>query len=92
MRIIAFVERPQGEVFEKILQDCGGWQPSAPRGAPARDDRVYHPEGEWDIRSASYGHPPEFTYVDMYTFGASFRSSTTPHRPWAARTFDGIDP
>ncbi len=35
MRVIAFIEPPQGAVIEKILRHCGLWQPSTPRAPPA---------------------------------------------------------
>jgi hypothetical protein len=35
MKIIAFIERHQTEVIEKILRHCGLWEESAARGPPA---------------------------------------------------------
>ena len=37
MKVIAFIEPPQGAVIEKILRHCGLWHPSAPRAPPADD-------------------------------------------------------
>jgi len=34
MKVIAFIEPPQGEIIEKILRHCGLWNPSAPRPPP----------------------------------------------------------
>jgi len=34
MRIIAFIERRQTEVIEKILRHCGLWEESPARGPP----------------------------------------------------------
>jgi hypothetical protein len=36
MKVVAFVEPPQGAVVEKILRHCGLlWHPSSPRPPPA---------------------------------------------------------
>ena len=35
MRIIAFIERHQTEVIEKILRHCGLWEERSARGPPA---------------------------------------------------------
>ena len=43
MKVIAFIEPPQGEVIEKILRHCGLWCPSSPRALPAHDDAVHDP-------------------------------------------------
>jgi hypothetical protein len=43
MKVVAFIEPPQGALIEKILRHCGLWQPSAPRGPPV------------DIRSPASG-------------------------------------
>ncbi len=34
MKVIAFIEPPQGALIEKILRHCGLWQPSTPRPPP----------------------------------------------------------
>jgi hypothetical protein len=59
MKVVAFIEPPQGEVIEKILRHCGLWNPSSPRAPPA-DASVHDPD-----------EPRELTYVDMDTFEAS---------------------
>ena len=61
MRIIAFIERRQTEVIEKILRHCGLWQPSAPRPPP-----------EAEKSAADSDEPAELTYVDEATFWATF--------------------
>lgn len=38
MKVVAFIEPPQGAVIEKILRHCGLWQPSAARPPPAHGD------------------------------------------------------
>ncbi len=35
MKVVAFIEPPQGAVIEKILRHCGLWHPSTPRPPPA---------------------------------------------------------
>ena len=62
MKVIAFIEPPQGDVIERILKHCGLWQPSSPRPPPAGDDDS---DGDPD-------EPRELTYVDMDTFWATF--------------------
>ena len=78
MKIVAFLEPPQGDVIEKILRGhrraamVGGlWCPAAPR-APARGDlRVYDPDSDWDRESTSQ-EPRELTFVDEATFWSTF--------------------
>jgi hypothetical protein len=66
MKVVAFIELPQGAVIEKILRHCGLWHPSTPRAPPAAD-WVYDPDGDWDSHSAS----EELTFVDEATFWAT---------------------
>ena len=44
MKVVAFIEPPQGDVIEKILRHCGLWQPSTPRAPPAGDGSVHGPD------------------------------------------------
>ena len=62
MKVIAFIEPPQGAVIEKILRHCNLWQPSTPRAPPAGIGWVHAPDDE----------PPELTYVDIDIFEATF--------------------
>jgi hypothetical protein len=71
MKIVAFLEPPQGDVIEKILRHCGLWSPAAPRAPPAGDLRVHDPDGDWESDSASQ-EPRELTFVDEATFWATF--------------------
>ena len=49
MKVIAFIEPPQGAVIEKILRHCGLWHPSSPRPPPAEATRsVYDPDSDAD--------------------------------------------
>jgi hypothetical protein len=72
MKVIAFIEPPQGAVIENILRHCGLWQPSTPRAPPAGDGWVHDPDREADSQLASSDEPRELTYVDMDTFWATF--------------------
>ena len=40
MKVMAFLEPPQGGVIEAILKPCGLWQASTPRAPPDVDDLV----------------------------------------------------
>ena len=68
MKVIAFIEPPQGDVIEKILRHCGLWCPAAVRGPPAGDGWGHDPEGD----SAASDEPRELTFVDEGTFWATF--------------------
>ncbi len=67
MKVVAFIEPPQGEVIEKILRHCGLWDPSAPRPPPG-ESSVH--DGEVDVDD--YDASGELTYVDEDTFWATF--------------------
>lgn len=56
MRVVAFIEPPQGEVIEKILRHCDLWDPSPPAGHESVHD----------------GESRELTYVDERIFWATF--------------------
>ncbi|MBM4202186.1 MAG: hypothetical protein FJ189_12990 [Gammaproteobacteria bacterium] len=71
MKIVAFLEPPQGDVIEKILRHCGLWCPAAPRAPPRGDLRVYDPDSDWDSDAAS-PEPRELTFVDEATFWSTF--------------------
>jgi hypothetical protein len=38
MKIIAFIERRQTEVIEKILRHCGLWEESSARAPPTEEE------------------------------------------------------
>ncbi len=67
MVVVAFIEPPQADVIEKILQHCGLWQASAARAPPANANG----DG-MDRARRSDGEPNELTQVDMATFLANF--------------------
>ena len=72
MKVIAFIEPPQGDVIEKILRHCGLWNVSAPRAPPVGDGWVHDPDGASDGQTASSDAPRELIYVDIDTFEATF--------------------
>jgi hypothetical protein len=53
MKVVAFIEPPQADVIERILRHCGLWNPSSPRGPPAKDGWVHDPDDPSDGRTAS---------------------------------------
>ncbi len=48
MKVVAFIEPPQGDVIEKILKHCGLWRDPLPRPPPEEDGLVYVPDDEGD--------------------------------------------
>jgi hypothetical protein len=71
MKVVGFIEPPQGDVIEKILKHCGLWCPAASRAPPTGDLRVHNPDGNWESGSASQ-EPRELTFVDEATFWSTF--------------------
>ena len=71
MKVVAFLEPPQGDVIEKILKHCGLWCPVSPRAPPGGDLRVHDPDGNWESDSASQ-ESRELTFVDEATFWSTF--------------------
>jgi len=67
MKIVAFIEPPQGDVIEKILRHCGLWCPAAARAPPAGDLRVHDPDSDSAVQE-----PRELTFVDEATFWSTF--------------------
>ena len=39
MKVVAFIEPPQGDVIEKILRRCGLWDVAGPRRRPPKTHR-----------------------------------------------------
>ncbi len=72
MKVVAFIEPPQGEVIEKILRHCGLWQASAARAPTTEQGWVYDPDGDSDCQTESSDEPWELTYVDIDTFETTF--------------------
>jgi hypothetical protein len=67
LKVVAFIDPPQGDVIEKILRHCGLWRESAPRPPPDVTGVVHDLHGCF-----SDSQPGEFTFVDMDTFEATF--------------------
>ena len=76
MKVVAFIEPPQGDVIEEILKHCGLWQASTPRAPPDEEDLVLDLDFEFSdspIESTDQvAESQELTYVDIDTFLASF--------------------
>jgi len=72
MKVVAFLEPPQGAVIEKILRHCGLWHPSTPRAPPPEDGWVYDPDADWDSQPISSEQSGELTYVAIDEFLATF--------------------
>ena len=77
MKVLSFIEPPQGAVIERILRHCGLWRGSLPRPPPADEELVYVPDEDFpllptDTQAAESGEPGELTFVDMDTFWATF--------------------
>jgi hypothetical protein len=70
LKVVAFIEPPQGDVIEKILRHCGLWCLASHRAPPAGDLHVHDPDGNWESDSASQ-EPRELTFVDEATFWAT---------------------
>jgi hypothetical protein len=68
MKVIAFIDPPQGAVIEKILRHCGLWHPSTPRAPPAGDGWVHDP----DNPTVSSDEFRELTRADTDTFETIF--------------------
>ena len=76
MKVVAIIEPPEAEVFEKILRHCGLWQESACRAPPDVDGLVKGLELCCSDRQAWPIEPDrtqELTYVDIDTFLATFQ-------------------
>ena len=72
MKVVAFIEPPQGDVIEKILRHCGLWCPASPRAPPGEDGAGHDPDEDSDRRTAASDEPRERMFVDIDTFDATF--------------------
>ena len=69
-KVVAFIDPPQTEVIEKILEHCDLWQGSSARPPPAVGGPAH---GDREVAACrSPGGPHELTYVDQETFEATF--------------------
>jgi len=73
MKVVAFIDPPQGEVIERILRHCGLWRAPAPRPPPEVEGVVHDLDGCFsDSPTGSSDQAGELTFVDMDTFLATF--------------------
>ena len=75
LSIVSFIEPPQADVIEEILQHCGLWQSSTPRAPPDVDGLVLELDASYmdsSIDSQDQAEPPELTYIDIDPFVESF--------------------
>ncbi len=96
MKVVAFIEPPQGDVIEEILTHCGLWQSPTPRGPPGVDGLVLELDAAyWDSAIDSPDQADEsqdLTYVDIDTFLADFQSSPARVGMGTVRTSCAIEP
>ena len=85
MKVVAFLEPPQGEVIEKILQHCGLWNPASPRAPPSAAALVYVPDADGDGQTAGPDQSGELTYVPDPDGDSQTPSSEAP---WEVDPFD----
>jgi hypothetical protein len=76
MKVVAFIEPPQHDVIEKILEHFGLWQAPAPRAPPDMEDLVLELDAAYSDSSIGFpdqtDQPQELTYVDIDTFLSTF--------------------
>ena len=63
MKVIAFIEPPQGEVIEKIMRHCGLWRDSSPRPPPAEEGLVYVADDDAGPEAACCDGPEDLAFV-----------------------------
>ena len=88
MKVIAFIEPPQGALIEKILRHCGLWDPSAPRAPPAEAGWVWPVENPgireewryWDAGVLLRIAMPAMPHI--YPVGVVFSSPGSRSAPW----------
>ena len=66
MNVVAFLEPPQRDVIDKILQHCGLMQASEPRGPPDQIGLVHN------LETDVLDQTPDLTFIDIDTFLATF--------------------
>ena len=75
-QVVSFIEPPQADVIEEILQHCGLWQSHCPRTPPEVDELVLQLDAAYSGSSIDSPDPAdqsqELTYVDIDTFLESF--------------------
>ena len=76
MKVVSFIEPPQADVSEAILNHCGLWQSRSPRAPPEVDELVLQLDAACSGSSIDSPAPAdqsqELSYVDIDTFLESF--------------------
>ena len=76
MKVVSFIEPPQADVIEEILQHSGLWQSPTPRAPPDVDGLVLELDAAYSASSIDSSDQvdqcQELTYVDIDTFLESF--------------------
>ena len=76
MKVVSFIEPPQADVIEEILQHSGLWQSPTPRAPPDVDGLVLELDAAYSASSIDSSdqvdRSQELTYGDIDTFLASF--------------------
>ena len=85
MKVVAFIEPPQGDVIEKILRHCGLWNASAPRAPPSGDGLVYVPDTDWGGQTTFPNQRGEVTYVPDPDWGSQ---TAVSDEPWEVTCLD----
>ena len=71
MKVVAFLEPPQGAAIEKILRHCGLWHPSTSHAPPPEDGRGYEPCADGDSQPIPAEQSGELTFVEIDEFLAT---------------------
>ena len=70
MKVVAFIEPPQTDVIEEILQHCGLWHSSSPRAPPDVEGLVLELDAAYSASSIDSldqaDASQELTYVDSF--------------------------
>ena len=76
MKVVSFIELPQADVIEEILQHSGLWQSPTPRAPPDVDGLVLELDATYSASSIDSSDQvdqcQELTYFDIDTFLESF--------------------
>ena len=88
MKVVSFIEPPQGDVIEKILRHCGLWQPSRP--PPGGSVMVYVPDDDGDGETALFDGAGELTFIPDPDWDRHPHQRGTDGRPSNLPRCDGI--
>ena len=65
MKVVAFIEPPQGDVIEKILQHCGLWQASSARAPPDMENLVLDLDFEFSDSPIESSDQPDSSAMQL---------------------------